>query len=125
MEKSLAELVRRRGRRKVRVLPHHAACFKRCKEKNILSSVGHIAVPRRYYACRHCRAQQTPWESWAGVTGVHRRWKRPTRWRVSPRKRRTTDRKAECGKPARPVWREGGRNQPAFPTPIEKARRRP
>lgn len=49
-----------------------SACFKRCKEKNVLSSVGHIAVPRRYYACRSCRAKQTPWEGWAGVTGTHR-----------------------------------------------------
>ncbi len=49
-----------------------AAYFKRCKEKNVLSSVGHIAIPRRYYACRHCRAKQTPWEGWAGVTGTHR-----------------------------------------------------
>ena len=48
------------------------ASFKRCKEKNVLSSVGHIAVPRRYYACRHCKLKQTPWESWAGVTGTHR-----------------------------------------------------
>lgn len=37
-----------------------------------MSSIGHIAVPRRYYACRHCRAKQIPWESWAGVTGTHR-----------------------------------------------------
>lgn len=49
-----------------------SALFKRCKEKNVLSSVGHIAVPRRYYACGHCKAKQTPWEAWAGVTGVHR-----------------------------------------------------
>lgn len=48
------------------------AYFKRCKEKNILSSVGHIAVARRYYACRHCRAKQMPWELWAGVSGTHR-----------------------------------------------------
>jgi hypothetical protein len=46
--------------------------FKRCKEKNILSSVGHISVPRRYYICRHCKGKQTPWEIWAGVTGTHR-----------------------------------------------------
>jgi hypothetical protein len=38
----------------------------------VLSGVGHIAIARRYYACRHCRAKQTPWESWAGVTGTHR-----------------------------------------------------
>jgi hypothetical protein len=49
-----------------------SASFKRCQEKNILSGVGHIAIPRRYYACRHCRAKQTPWESWAGVSGAHR-----------------------------------------------------
>jgi hypothetical protein len=49
-----------------------SARFKRCTEKNVLSSVGHIAVPRRYYACGDCRAKQTPWEDWAGVTGMHR-----------------------------------------------------
>jgi hypothetical protein len=49
-----------------------AASFKRCKEKTILSSVGHIIVPRRYYICRSCKAKQTPWESWAGVSGTHR-----------------------------------------------------
>lgn len=48
------------------------ASFRRCKEKNVLSSVGPLAVPRRYYACRHCKAKQTPWENWAGVTGTHR-----------------------------------------------------
>jgi hypothetical protein len=48
------------------------ASFKRCKEKNVLSSIGHIAVPRRYYACRHCKAKQIPWEDWAGVSGTHR-----------------------------------------------------
>jgi hypothetical protein len=49
-----------------------SAYFKRCKDKQVLSSAGHIAVPRRYYVCRHCRAKQTPWEQWAGVTGTHR-----------------------------------------------------
>jgi hypothetical protein len=34
--------------------------------------VGHIAVPRRYYICRHCKGKQTPWENWAGVSGTHR-----------------------------------------------------
>jgi hypothetical protein len=37
-----------------------------------LSGIGHIVVPRRYYSCRHCKVKQTPWESWAGVTGTHR-----------------------------------------------------
>ena len=48
------------------------ASFKRCKPKTILSSIGHLCVQRRYYACRHCRAKQIPWESWAGVSGTHR-----------------------------------------------------
>jgi hypothetical protein len=29
-------------------------------------------VPRRYYACRNCKAKQTPWETWAGINGTHR-----------------------------------------------------
>jgi hypothetical protein len=29
--------------------------------------VGHITVARRYYACRHCKAKQTPWDAWAGM----------------------------------------------------------
>lgn len=37
-----------------------------------MSSIGHIAVSRRYYACRHCKAKQTPWETWAGISGTHR-----------------------------------------------------
>lgn len=49
-----------------------SASFKRCKPKTVLSSVGHIAVPRRYYACRHCKAKQIPWERWAGISGTHR-----------------------------------------------------
>jgi hypothetical protein len=48
------------------------ASFKRCKPKTVLSSIGPISISRRYYACRHCKAKQTPWESWAGVTGTHR-----------------------------------------------------
>ena len=46
--------------------------FKHCKEKTFLSSIGPIAIPRRYYACRHCKAKQLPWERWAGVTAKHR-----------------------------------------------------
>ena len=48
------------------------ASFKRCKVKKVLSSIGHIPIDRRYYACRHCKSKQIPWESWAGVTGKHR-----------------------------------------------------
>lgn len=49
-----------------------AASFKRCKDKTILSCVGHMVVPRRYYACRHCKAKQIPFENWAGISGPHR-----------------------------------------------------
>jgi hypothetical protein len=38
----------------------------------MLSSIGHLTIDRRYYACRHCKAKQIPWESWAGVRGRHR-----------------------------------------------------
>jgi hypothetical protein len=31
-----------------------------------------VTVGRRYYACRHCKAKQVPWDTWAGVAGVHR-----------------------------------------------------
>ena len=48
------------------------ASFKHFKQKTVLSSVGHIPVDRRYYSCRHCKAKQTPWETWAGVSGTHR-----------------------------------------------------
>ena len=40
--------------------------------KRVLSSIGHVAIDRRYYACRHCKTKQIPWENWAGVTGKHR-----------------------------------------------------
>jgi hypothetical protein len=49
-----------------------SASFKRCKKKTVLSSLGHIEVERRYYICRHCKAKQIPWETWAGVSGTHR-----------------------------------------------------
>ena len=38
----------------------------------IRRGVARIVVPRRYYVCRHCKAKQTPWETWAGVAGTHR-----------------------------------------------------
>lgn len=48
------------------------ASFKRCKQKTFLSGLGPVAVARRYYACRHCKAKQTPLEIWAGLQGKHR-----------------------------------------------------
>jgi hypothetical protein len=29
--------------------------------------IGDVSVTRRYYACRHCRESQVPWDAWAGV----------------------------------------------------------
>jgi hypothetical protein len=48
------------------------ASFKHCQEKSVLSSIGHIRVPRRYYSCRHCKTKQVPWEQWAGMNLKHR-----------------------------------------------------
>ena len=31
--------------------------------------IGDVSVTRRYYACRHCRETQVPWDAWAGVMG--------------------------------------------------------
>ena len=33
--------------------------------------MGNVAVKRRYYVCRHCRAKQTPWDVWAGMARGH------------------------------------------------------
>lgn len=35
--------------------------------KNLLTTVGHVQIPRRYYACRFCLAKATPWDDWAGL----------------------------------------------------------
>lgn len=40
--------------------------------KTVLSSLGHVTVGRRYYACRACRAKAVPWDVWAGVPDGHR-----------------------------------------------------
>lgn len=37
----------------------------------LISAIGEISVIRRYYACRHCRAKQIPWDAWAGLTESH------------------------------------------------------
>jgi hypothetical protein len=41
--------------------------FKLLSQRTFLSSVGHIAVARRYFACPGCRGKQVPWDRWAGV----------------------------------------------------------
>ena len=33
----------------------------------MLTSVGHVAVARRYYACPSCAAKQVPFDAWAGL----------------------------------------------------------
>lgn len=50
----------------------HNASYRRRGDKSVLSSIGHVTVGRRYYACRHCGATRTPWDVWAGVDGRHR-----------------------------------------------------
>jgi hypothetical protein len=36
-------------------------------DKQMVTTVGVMQVPRRYYACRHCKATHRPWDAWAGV----------------------------------------------------------
>jgi hypothetical protein len=38
--------------------------------KHLLTTVGGIEIPRRYYACRRCKAKQTPWDTWAGMGSI-------------------------------------------------------
>ena len=38
----------------------------------MLTSLGHVTVGRRYYACRSCRAKAVPWDVWAGLPDGHR-----------------------------------------------------
>jgi hypothetical protein len=47
-------------------------CGRRCSfrcvtSKCLLTTIGHIEIPRRYYACRNCGAKQTPWDEWSGI----------------------------------------------------------
>jgi hypothetical protein len=44
--------------------------FRRLTPKHLLTTVGHIQMSRRYYACRRCRATQTPWDAWAGLDAI-------------------------------------------------------
>ena len=38
--------------------------------KHLLSTIGHVEIGRRYYACRSCRAKQTPWDDWSGIDSI-------------------------------------------------------
>jgi hypothetical protein len=38
--------------------------------KHLLATIGHVEIPRRYYACRGCGAKQTPWDTWSGIDSI-------------------------------------------------------
>jgi hypothetical protein len=38
--------------------------------KQLLTTIGHVEVVRRYYACRHCSTTQLPWDQWAGLDAI-------------------------------------------------------
>jgi len=44
--------------------------FRRATPKQILTTIGHIVVTRRYYACRSCKATYLPWDGWAGLDSI-------------------------------------------------------
>jgi len=37
----------------------------------VLTSLGHVTIPRRYLACPACKAKRIPWDDWAGVDRRH------------------------------------------------------
>lgn len=43
------------------------ASFRYVATKQLVTTVGVMEVPRRYYACRSCKATYRPWDVWAGV----------------------------------------------------------
>lgn len=47
------------------------ASFRYLAGKQLLTTVGVMEVPRRYYACRWCKATYRPWDVWAGVGERH------------------------------------------------------
>lgn len=46
------------------------ASYRCVTPKHLLSTVGHMNIARRYYACRHCGLKQTPWDDWAGMDAI-------------------------------------------------------
>jgi hypothetical protein len=38
---------------------------------NVLTSLGHVTIPRRYLCCPVCKAKRIPWDDWAGVDRRH------------------------------------------------------
>jgi hypothetical protein len=43
------------------------ASFRYLARKQLVTTIGVMEVPRRYYACRFCKATYRPWDAWAGV----------------------------------------------------------
>jgi len=44
-----------------------SAYFKGCTRKTLLTVVGEVQVSRRYYSCRKCRENVTPFDTWSGL----------------------------------------------------------
>ena len=38
--------------------------------KHLLTTIGHVQIERRYYACRNCTTKRTPWDDWAGIDAL-------------------------------------------------------
>jgi hypothetical protein len=45
-----------------------SAYFKGCTNKTLLTMVGEVEVTRRYYSCRKCRENCTPFDLWLGLS---------------------------------------------------------
>ena len=44
--------------------------FRCVTPRHLLTTIGGIEIPRRYYACRGCRAKRSPWDDWAGIDAI-------------------------------------------------------
>jgi hypothetical protein len=40
-------------------------------DRTVLCSIGHVTIPRRYYACGQCKAKEVPLDQWAGLGARH------------------------------------------------------
>lgn len=47
-----------------------SSSFRCVTPRHLLTTVGGIVIPRRYYACRGCSGKQTPWDAWAGIDAI-------------------------------------------------------
>lgn len=44
-----------------------SAYYKGCTKRTLLTVVGEVEVSRRYYSCRKCHQNQTPFDAWSGL----------------------------------------------------------